>query len=183
MQNNQALSAIFHRHSVRRFTGEKLSGEQIETLLRAAMAAPTSMNVQPWQFVVITDEALVRKLSEVHPYARMIGQAGTGIVVCGDTSLYERFNRLHGEDHTLYWVQDTSAASENILLAAFAMGLGAVWTGVYPLQSRIAKLQELLNIPSHIIPLNIIVVGYPESEVGREKDKWDEQKIHYNTYK
>ena len=111
----------------------------------------------------------------------MLHDGSMGLVVCGDTAVYERVNRMDGDDNTLYWVQDCSAATENLLLAAHALGLGAVWTGVYPLGSRVSKLQELLRIPSSIVPLNLIVVGHPASS-AKPMDKWDATKIHYEHF-
>ena len=111
----------------------------------------------------------------------MINKGCTGIVVCGDISLYEHINKMDKEDNTLYWVQDCSAASENLLLAAHAIGLGAVWTGIYPLESRVGKLRELLVIPDHIVPLNLILVGHPVN-IPLPKEKWDEKKLHYDKY-
>jgi len=111
----------------------------------------------------------------------MINENCTGIVVCGDIALYEEVSRREGEDNTLYWVEDCSAASENLLLAAHALGLGAVWTGIFPLESRISKLRETLSLPENIVPLNLILAGLPLAE-GRVKDKWDPAKIHYEKF-
>lgn len=182
MQNNPTLSTILSRTSIRHFTGEKLSEEKIETLLHAAMAAPSSMNLQPWHFIIIDDEALIKQMIEVLPYAKMLSEAGCGIVVCGDTSVYDRINRHDLEDNTLYWVQDTSAASENILLAAYAMGLGAVWTGIFPLENRISKISKLLHLPTNIVPLNIIAAGHPLATTSKVKEKWNPEKIHHNSF-
>ena len=181
MDSSSLISSILSRSSLRRFTSEPVSDEAVQTLLHAAMAAPSSMNLQPWHFIVIRDEKLKLELRSCLPYAKMLKDGSIGIVVCGDTSLYERVNRMDGEDNTLYWVQDCSAASENLLLAAHALGLGAVWTGVYPLESRVSKLQELLRIPSSIVPLNLIVVGHPASS-AKPMDKWDATKIHYEHF-
>lgn len=181
-QENSFLSTIFTRTSVRRFENKKIPEEHIELILRAAMAAPSSMNIQPWHFIVINEESLVRELCKILPYAKMLKESGTGIVVCGDISLYEKINQREKEDNTLYWVQDASAASENLLLAAHAIGLGAVWTGIYPLNSRIKIISERLSLPEHIIPLNLIVVGYPFPSKDKGKDKWDLAKVHYNKY-
>ena len=181
MDTSSLISSILSRSSLRRFTSEPVSNEAVQTLLHAAMAAPSSMNLQPWHFIVIRNEKLKLELRSCLPYAKMLKDGSIGIVVCGDTSLYERVNRMDGEDNTLYWVQDCSAASENLLLTAHALGLGAVWTGVYPLESRVSKLQELLRIPSSIVPLNLIVVGHPASST-KPMDKWDATKIHYEHF-
>lgn len=175
------ISFILSRTSVRRFTEETVGNDDIELLLRAAMAAPSSMNLQPWHFIVVREEALKEELRRCLPYAKMLQGGSIGVVVCGDIALYERVNRLDKEDNTLYWVQDCSAASENLLLAAHAIGLGAVWTGIYPLESRMAQLRRLLHLPSHILPLNLIVVGHP-FHVSSPKDKWDPRKVHYECF-
>ncbi|MCD7815130.1 MAG: nitroreductase family protein, partial [Bacteroides sp.] len=143
-------------------------------------AAPTSMNFQPWHFIVVDDALLIDKLSKQLPYAKMLKEAGLGIVVCGDVSLYDKVNAMTGEDNTLYWVQDCSAATENLLLAAHALGLGAVWTGIFPLESRVSLLKELLKLSENLVPLNIIVVGNPVSLSDKGKDKWKTERISYN---
>ena len=180
MTNNEKLDFILTRSSVRRFSSA-LTPEETETLLRAAMSAPTAMDYQPWHFVVVNDNAVKDRLRSFLPYAKMINENCTGIVVCGDISLYEEVSKRDGEDNTLYWVEDCSAASENLLLAAHALGLGAVWTGIFPLESRISKLRETLSLPKNIVPLNLILAGHVLSE-GRVKDKWDTTKIHYEKF-
>lgn len=181
MKENEVINNILTRVSNRRFTDEPVSNELVETLLRAAMAAPSAMDYTPWHFVVVGDTETKRELKASLPYVKMMNDASTGIVVCGDTSLYERISQIEGEDNTLYWVQDCSAASQNILLAAHSLGLAAVWTGIFPLQSRIGKLQRLLSLPAHIVPLNLIVVGHPAAE-AKPKDKWNAQRIHHEKW-
>ena len=143
------LNNIFARKSVRKFTSEPVSEKQVETLLKAAMAAPSALNKQPWRFVVVTDKEKLLSMAEKMPYARL-DTAPLAIVVCGDTSVSEKF-----------WTHDCSAATENLLLAAEAMGLGAVWCGIYPMQERVAYLKQLLQLPENIVPLNVIPIGYP----------------------
>ncbi len=140
-----------------------------------------SSNVLLWRRV-IKDEGLKLQLKADLPYAKMINKGCIGIAVCGDTSLYGRINKIDKEDNTLYWVQDCSAASENLLLAAHSIGLGALWTGIYPLESRIEKLRALLAIPKDIVPLNLIIVGHPLN-VPPPKNKWNETKIHPNKFR
>lgn len=176
------IQSIFSRTSIRRFTGKPVEASQLDTMLRAAMAAPTSMNFQPWHFIVVEDALLIDELADKLPYAKMLKEAGLGIVVCGDISLYDRINLMTNEDNTLYWVQDCSAATENLLLAAHALGLGAVWTGVYPLESRISLLKKLLKLPENLIPLNIVVVGNPVHLPNEGKNKWKPERIHYNHF-
>lgn len=182
MSDLSIIDSIFSRTSVRRFTGKPVEASQLDMMLRAAMAAPTSMNFQPWHFIVVDDALLIDELSKQLPYAKMLKEAGLGIVVCGDISLYDKVNVMTGEDNTLYWVQDCSAATENLLLAAHSIGLGAVWTGIYPLESRVTLLRKLLKLPDNLVPLNIIVVGHPVCLPDKGKDKWKPERIHYNCF-
>lgn len=166
------LEAIQTRVSVRQFTGEKLSDEQIEKLLRAAMAAPSAMNKQPWQFVVITNEELLAKIGEQMPNSRCQNKPGCAIVPCGDMS-----KTLEGAGRD-FWVDDLSAATENLLLAAHAMGLGACWTGVHPNMERVSDVQKLLGLDEQIVPLCIIPVGVP-AEQPEVKQKFNEENVRY----
>ncbi len=144
--------------------------ELIDKVLRAAMAAPSAGNQQPWHFVVIDDRALLDEIARFHPYAGMLKQAPTAIIVCGDASL---------EQHQGYWVQDCSAAIENLLLAAHALALGAVWVGVYPREERVARMQELLGIPAEVTPLGLVALGYP-AEQPEPADRFNRARIHRN---
>ncbi len=172
---NPTLNTIFNRKSVRHFTDEKVSEQQLSLLCRAAMAAPTAVNKQPWAFVAIDNRAILDSLAEVLPYAKMLKKATAAVVVCGDlTRAAEGYKQA-------YWIQDCSAATENLLLAAESMGLGAVWTGVHPNNEREDLVRNTLNIPTNQIPLNVIAIGYPTGE-DQPKDKWDESKIHWNNW-
>ena len=170
---NEAFDNMMTRVSVRQFTGEKISAEQIDTLLHAAMAAPTALNKQPWAFIVVTDEALLDKLGEELPYSRCGNHPACAIVPCGDLS-----KAIEGE-MAAFWINDVSAATQNLLLAAHSMGLGAVWTGLHPDMHRVAKVQQMLGLPEHIIPLCIVPVGVP-AEQPEVKDKFHPDNIHYN---
>lgn len=139
------------------------------------MAAPTAKNKQPWHFIVVTEKELLQKLAEANPHAAMAAKAPLAIVVCGDMT-----KALDGDARD-FWIQDCSAASENILLAATGMGLGAVWTGAYPAKERYTAVSEVLGLPESLIPLNTIVIGYPDTE-AIPKDKWTEENISYNMY-
>ncbi len=167
------LDNIFARKSVRSFTGEKMKKEDLTTLMRAGMAAPSARNSQPWQLVAVNDIELLKKLEEALPYAKMTVNAGQGIVVCGDSTLF-----LPAPSNE-FWIQDCSAVTQNILLAAEAMGFGAVWTGAYPDTARSRAIQKILNLPKHIIPLCYIPIGYPTEGI-KPKDKFKEEKIHWN---
>ena len=171
---NDTVSTILTRTSIRAYTSQPVEQEKVETLLRAAMAAPTAMNKQPWDFVVVNDAKVLAALSDSLPYAKMLKQAQLAIVVCGNKHKTIEGN---GED---FWIQDASAATENLLLAAHAMGLGAVWTGVYPTE-RVAPVSTVLGMPDYVVPLNVIPVGYP-AESPEPKDKWKPENIHYNAW-
>lgn len=172
---NAAYMNILERTSVRRFTEKPVSAEQMSAILHAAMSAPSGVNRQPWEFVGIDDKQTLARLAEALPYAKMVAKAPVAIVVCGNK---ERF--LDGADSTL-WEQDLSAASENILLAAHALGLGGVWTCIYPHDERIAPVKEILGLPDDIIPFNLIPVGYPVADHA-PMDKWHPDRIHLNKY-
>jgi len=170
---NEVYDNIMTRVSVRQFTGEKISAEQIDTLLRAAMAAPSAINKQPWAFIVITDDEIIAHLGQELPFSRLSNHPACAIVPCGDLS-----KAIEG-DMAAFWINDVSAATENLLLAAHAMGLGAVWTGVHPDMKRVAQVQGILGLPEHIIPLCIVPVGIP-AEQPEIKDKYRTDNIHYN---
>lgn len=169
---NAAIENIMTRTSVRKYTGRAISRDTIEAVVKAGMAAPTAMNKQPWAFVVVTEREVLDSLESVHPYSNL-ATAAAAIIVCGDMK-----NTIEGAGRD-YWVQDCSAATQNVLLAAHALGLGAVWCGVYPIAERVAPVSRVLGLPGDIIPLNIIAMGYPETE-AQPKDKWKPQNIHYN---
>jgi len=168
------LHNIFTRVSVREFTGAPVSPTQIDTLLRAAMSAPSALNRQPWAFIVVTDSVQLATLAEAFPYSRCGNHPGCAIIPCGDLS-----KTIEGEGCD-FWIDDVSAATQNILLAAHAMGLGAVWTGLYPTQ-RYLQAQQLLHLPEHIIPLCIVPIGVP-AEQPEVKDKFKTENIHYDQW-
>ena len=165
---------ILSRKSVRSFTDAKISREQLDTLLHAAMAAPTGRDMRPWKFIVVDDRAAMDSLSEKLPYAKMLTSAQAAILVCGDLRVQDKEGRA-----SVNWQFDCSAATENLLLMAEAMGLGAVWTGVHPYPERIQAVMSALNLPDHIIPLNLIPIGYPKGK-PQPKQKYDEHNVHYN---
>ena len=148
------FDAIFSRRSVRQYTAKVVPDALVTELLKAAMAAPSAGNEQPWQFIVVRDRAILDAIPTFHPYSAMVKHASVAILVCGDLTL---------EKYKGFWVQDCSAATENLLLAATAKGLGAVWTAVYPMEDRVAGMRKLLNLPEHIMPLSLVPIGYPAS--------------------
>ena len=180
-----ALDVIMSRTSIRSFTGEAVSAEQLETILKAGMAAPTAMNKQPWRFVVVTDKDKIAKVFASGFRGEMFTQAGAVIVVCGETTMmmkpFGQPDAPETEVPNMFWYEDCSAAAENILLAAKALGLGAVWTAGYPAEERITPIAEALGIPAGVVPLCIIPVGVP-AEDPAPKDKWNPDFIHWNQW-
>ena len=168
------LDNIATRTSVRQFTDRPVDETTLEAIVRAGMAAPSAMNLQPWAFVVVTDRAVLDSLGDVHPHANL-KTATAAVIVCGDL---EKAAKGIGRE---YWIQDCSAATENILLAAHALGLGAVWCGVYPNPDRVPDVSRVLGLPEEIIPLNIISMGYPAGE-QQPKKKWKPENVHYQRW-
>lgn len=167
---NPVVAAIHNRKSVRQYTGRRVSAGQVDILLRAGMAAPTGRDLRPWEFVVVNNRAVLDSLAAGLPYGKMLAQVTTAVVVCGDTVVSPRL-----------WVEDCAMAAQNILLAAESLGLGAVFTAVYPYPDRQELVNRLLKLPEHIVPLTIIPVGYPQG-AHTPKRKYDPEKIHYETY-
>ncbi len=174
-QEEAVLNNIATRTSIRDYTRQTVEKDKIDKMLQAAMAAPTAMNRQPWHFVVVDQRSLLDQLAEANPHAKMLKKAPLAIVVCGDM---DKAIEGGGRD---FWIQDASAATENLLLAAHAMGLGAVWTGLYPAEDRCKAVETVLHLPDNIIPLNITVIGYP-AEHPQPKDKYKKENISYNTF-
>lgn len=164
------LENIHARKSVRSYTAQAVEEEKVDKLVRAGMAAPTGRDARPWEVVVLNERATLDKLAEGLPYAKMLAQAPLAIVVCGDVSKQPE-----------YWFVDCSAMTENILLAAEAMGLGAVWTAAYPYPDREAAVTAVLGLPENVRPLCVIPIGYPAGD-EKPKDKYDTAKIHYNKW-
>ena len=166
----EAMDAILSRRSIRKYTEQPVPDEAVEELLKAAMSAPSAGNQQPWQFVVINDRGILDEIPKYHPYSAMLKEASVAILICGD---------VNSEKHKGYWVQDCSAATQNLLVAAQAKGLGAVWLGVYPREDRVAGIRKVLGLPEQIVPLSLIPVGYK----GEEKppaNRYDASRVHHN---
>lgn len=172
---NETLDSIFNRRSIRTYSDKELGTDIIEKLINAAVQAPSAVNKQTWDFVVITEQSLKDKIADTYIYTKMVKDAPAAILVCGNL---DRALPAPAED---FWVQDCSAASTNLLIAAQSLGLGAVWTGVYPLQDRRDFYTELLDLPKNIVPFALIPVGYPTKEYPAKKYRAPEQ-IHYNNW-
>lgn len=170
--DRSVVEVILQRKSVRTYTSKDVSDSQIDTLLRAAMAAPSSRNVRPWHFYVVRNDSIKQRLADRLP-TKIFPKAPVLIVVCGDPML-----KNNEPDQVFNWALDCSAASQNILLAAESMGLGAVWTGVFPYKTRVAAVREVLGMPEHLVPLNIIPIGYPGGD-EKPKDKYDPTKVDW----
>ncbi|MEA4811069.1 MAG: nitroreductase family protein [Anaerolineaceae bacterium] len=170
---NPKLDFIFKRHSIRKFTNQPVSDEMIKDLLEAAMAAPNAMNMQTWHFVVVRDPQRLAKIRQVMPFGKM--ESPLAISVCGNLG---NVKRLVAEN---FWVQDCSAATENLLLAANALGLGAVWCGVHPIKTLVKGLSGVLGLPVWVVPLNVIYIGHPDEEKPAST-RFNEKKISYDTY-
>lgn len=178
-QNNAksdlVMENILNRKSVRKYTNEDVKKEQLEMLVRAGMAAPSARNSQPWLFFVIDDRTILDNLAKQLPNAKMLLSAKAAIVVCGNLQ-----KALDGEGRE-FWVQDCSAATQNILLAAESMGLGAVWTGAYPRKETVNIIKVELGLPEHIVPLNVIPIGWQTGE-EKPKQKYTEENIRWNKW-
>jgi len=167
------LDVLMTRRSIRAYTDDPVSDGDISILLRAAMAAPSAGNQQPWRFVVVTEHGQLQALSEATPHSRMVASAPLAIVICGDT---------RAEKHPGYWVQDCSAAVQNTLVAAHAIGLGAVWVGVHPIAERTENVSRICELPAGIVPLCIVSVGRP-AEVKSPADRYEPTFVHRNRWR
>ena len=167
----EALEAIYTRRSIRKYTDRQVSPETVEKLLKAAMAAPSAHNGQPWHFIVVRERETLNKVPEYHRYSRMLKEASVAVVVCGDNKVQS----------TGFWVQDCSAATMNILLSAHALGVGAVWLGVHPSTEHVKNTRELFHIPEHVTPLCIISLGYP-AETKPPSERYSVERVHLETW-
>lgn len=166
------MEALRTRRSIRKFEDRPVPEEMVREILDAAMMAPSAGNAQPWQFVVVNDRATLDDMADLHPYIKMVKQATLGIIVCGD---------LSKEKFPGYWVQDCSAAMQNMLLAIHGLGLGAVWTGIYPMEDRVAAFRKMFNMPEQVIPLGFAPIGWP-AQNPKSESRFLEERIHYNTF-
>lgn len=175
MPMNAVLEAIAHRRSIRRYTGQPVSRAELEALVRAGMAAPSSRDTRHWYFIVIDDQAILNALVEGLPYSKMILTAKHAIVVAS------HMDEAHGGSDVDYWVQDCSAAVENILLAAHSLKLGTCWTAAHPRPERVAFVKKTLGLPEKVIPLAVIAVGHPTGE-DKPRDKFDPSRMLWNKW-
>jgi nitroreductase len=167
-----AITCILTRRSIRMFEKRAVGEELIRQVLEAGMMAPSAGNQQPWHFVVITDTALMAQVPRIHPYASMAPEAAFCVLVCGDPRL---------EKHSGFWVQDCSAAVQNMLLAAHALGLGGVWTGIHPDENRVNAFRRLFGLPDSVVPLALLPFGHPAQKSERV-DRFRPERIHKNRW-
>ncbi len=166
------MDAIFSRRSIRKYTSEPVKDEDIRKLLEAAMAAPSAGNGQPWHYLIINDRDSLDRISEIHPHSAMMREAPVAIIVCAEPEL---------SNYKHFWVQDCSAATQNILLMAREIGLGSVWLGLYPEVDILDELRKIFNLPENIMPFSIIPVGY-SAEKKEPVDRFKESRIHINNW-
>lgn len=168
------LNNIYNRKSVRTYTDDEISKEDLKKIVKAGMSAPSACNFQPWEFIIIRDIKTLSDMGEIHKYSKMFKNAKAGILVLGDLNKTIK-------DNEEFWVQDCAAATENILLGANALGIGTVWTGIYPADIRVNALKKYFKLPENICPFSLIALGYPSDE-GEVKDKMDEDKVHWEKW-
>lgn len=173
-QDNEVIKVIKNRKSVRHFTGESVSKDDLKKILESAMCAPTAVNKQPWSFVVVTDRKVLDALADSLPYAKMLANAGAAIIICA-------IPEKAFEGSMEFAIIDCSLAGENILLTVESLGLGAVWTAAYPDAKRMSAVRNVLGIPQNVIPLNVIPIGHPTGE-DKPKDKFKEENIHWEKW-
>lgn len=166
------LDAIFTRRSIRSFTGESISEDQLKTILKAGFQGPSAHNTQPREFIVLRDEEILEKIPTFHPYTKMMPKAKCAIVVCGNKEKQSEVGFL---------ALDSAASIQNMLLAAHGLGLGAVWCGLYPVPELIEPISELLGLPEHIVPISMVVVGVKDKDLG-PIDRYNEENIHYDKW-
>ncbi|UCD39337.1 MAG: nitroreductase family protein [Fidelibacterota bacterium] len=168
--DDRPLQWIFARRSIRKFHANQVEDKKIELILQAAMAAPSANNAKPWHFIVVKDRQILDQIADIHPYAKMCYEASLAIVVCADPAISER-----------YWQQDCSAATQNILLAGTALGLGTVWLGVHPRPEREQPLKQLFSLPERMEILCIVALGYP-AEAKKPRTQYDADRVHEDSW-
>lgn len=170
----EVLHAILTRRSIRAYDGTPIPRDTLEKIVTAGMYSPSARNNRPWEFIVITDRALLQALSSIRPYWKMLSIASAAIAVLMDDTRYT-------SPTVAFSVQDCAAATENVLLAAHALGLGAVWLGLHPMEAEQTAVRNLLGIPEHIDPFSLISLGYPAAE-AKQPNRFEPHKLHWNQY-
>lgn len=168
-----ALECLLTRRSIRKYAETPVDPSLIEELIKYAMYAPSAANTQPWQFIAINDRKILQSIRTFHPYSRMLDTAPLAVLICGDESL---------EYGPGYMEMDCSAATQNLLLAAHAHGLGSVWMGIHPVPERIAGMRRLTGLPETLHPISLVVLGYPSDELPTTPERYKQERIHWNQY-
>lgn len=174
---NDVLKALAYRRSVRQFSDQPLEKETIQTILEAGMRGPSCVNSKDWYFLVVTDKEMLGKMADVNGRpAEPLRSAQAGVLICGD--LHRAFPKAPE-----YWVIDGSIAVQNMILAAYSLGVGSVWLGTWPQEARVAGQKELFNLPENVVPHSIIALGYPEGELNKaEPAPFDAERVHYEKW-
>jgi nitroreductase len=167
------FEALHSRRSIRQFQDREIPEAFVHRIVSAAAMAPSAGNEQPWHFVILNKRNMLDAVPAINPFAAMAAFAPLGVLVCGDLSL---------EKYSGFWVQDCSAAMQNLLLAAHGLGLGAVWTGIYPLDDRINGFREFLQLPEQIIPFGLALIGYPARRSAGRLNRYRRDRVHWNRW-
>ncbi len=167
-----ALHALHSRRSIRKFREQAVEENLLEEIIAAGMMAPSAGNEQPWHFVVLREPRVLKAISADHLYASVVEKAPVAILVCGDLT----FDRYEG-----FWVQDCAAATQNMLLAAHALGLGSIWVGIYPRSQRLSNIRSIIALPEYVIPFSLLPIGYPDEDKGLEV-RFDQSRVHYEKW-
>jgi nitroreductase len=169
----ELYDGLLTRRSIRKYTGGKIKEEDITSIIKAGMYAPSANNKRPWYFIIVDERNIMDRIQAIHPYSSMLSEASHAIVICGDEKL---------QNGPMYYPLDCSAATQNILLAAHAMGYGAVWLGVHPRKERVASISKLFELPVHIIPVSIVSLGVPVHIPEKHPDRFEPEKIKRNSW-
>jgi len=162
------MGPVLSRRNIRKYTDQPVTKQDLQTMLRAAMVAPSADDERPWHFIVIEDRQLLEQVPKIYPNAHMVDRAALSILVCGD----QRLQKVKG-----FWSQDCAAATQNILIEAQHLGLGTVWLGIYPLPGRVESFRRLFKIPEHVVPFALVPVGHP-AELREAVQRYDESRVH-----
>jgi len=169
---SEILDAIFTRRSIRSYTDKEISEESMNTILKAAMYAPSARNFQPWRFIVVRDRKNLKKIQEVQPYNTLLEHAKAAVIICA---------QFETDMHKLFFQQDCGAAIENLMLAAHGLGIGSVWLGVYPREQLIKGIAKAFGLPKDVVPIGVVALGYPAEEKP-DPERFDQSKIHYEQW-
>lgn len=171
-QSVMGMDTLLTRRSIRKFKSTPVSADMIDKIIRAGMSAPSAGNEQPWHFVILDDRKMLDEIMKFHPHAAMLKESTVALLVCCD---------MNQEKHKGYWVQDMSAATENMLLAAHELGLGSVWLGVHPREDREAGFRKLLDLPGNIVPFSLLPIGHADEKKG-PAERYQRERVHNNKW-